>query len=330
MKKPLCSFVLFVFNDRSFVIESLRNLLQQDYPNYEIVISDNCSTDGTWEALNEFLAQYEGPIPIRLYQNSENLGPAGNVSAGAMHCLGELIFLAGSDDLSSPDRMSKVVEVWENSGRKLDLISSDAYDMSLDGQILGIKRTSRLQDWTIQRWFKKRPYFLGVTFAATARLLGLRPMSADLAVEDQPIVARSLLMGGGMLIPEPLVYHRRGGMSMTNQLKTENVRPSKRQRLLRATRQMVIEAFFLRADAELLGKKKEVDQLTRSSIAAGEYSSEILSGCSVRAALSMFFFKKAVPIDFRFRYLAYLFFGRLFDHLDERRYRKARAKLPLP
>jgi hypothetical protein len=316
MSRPLCSFVLFVFNDERFVIESLANLLEQDYPHYEIVVSDKCSTDQTWDLLQNFVAQYRGPIKILLHRNDRNIGPAANVSAGAMLCSGELIFLAGSDDLSRPDRMSKVVDAWELVERKVDLISSDAYDMSFDGQVLGVKKTSRLQDWTIQSWFKKRPYFLGVTFAATPRLLGLQSLSPDLAVEDQPLVARSLLMGGAMLVQEPLVFHRRGGNSMTNQLKTDLVRPSKRLRLLRATRQMVVENAFLIEDARLLGREVEVQQLTLRGTAAGVYASSILDGCSGFDALKMFLTMPFVPVDFRFRYLAYAFFGRLFDFLD--------------
>lgn len=73
--EPLVSILIPVYNRASLVGETIESAINQTYKNIEIVIVDNCSTDGTWNVLQEY-AQKDNRI--RIFQNSENIGPVRN------------------------------------------------------------------------------------------------------------------------------------------------------------------------------------------------------------------------------------------------------------
>ena len=70
-KSPLVSIGLPVFNGEKSLAQALDALLDQDYSNLEIIISDNGSTDRTSEICEEFLKK---DTRIKYYRSSENLG----------------------------------------------------------------------------------------------------------------------------------------------------------------------------------------------------------------------------------------------------------------
>ena len=72
----LVSVHLLVYNAERFIEEALDSILSQDYPNFEVIIGDDASTDGTVEILKRYHAQY--PDRIKLLLNSVNMGVTNN------------------------------------------------------------------------------------------------------------------------------------------------------------------------------------------------------------------------------------------------------------
>lgn len=90
-----CVVAIPVFNQRPFIDRAVRSALDQSVEGLEVVIVDNCSTDGTWEAIQGFAS--EG---VKILRNPENLGLFGNFNrcleaAGAPY----LRILCGDDFL---------------------------------------------------------------------------------------------------------------------------------------------------------------------------------------------------------------------------------------
>jgi len=54
---PKVSIALATYNGEQFIAKQIDSLLLQDYPNLEIVISDDCSTDGTWDILRAYVSR---------------------------------------------------------------------------------------------------------------------------------------------------------------------------------------------------------------------------------------------------------------------------------
>lgn len=110
---PLISIALATYNGEQFIEQQIQSLLAQDYPNLEIVISDDCSTDGTWNIL-EYYASIDNRI--RLLPRTVNLGYVRNFIRVFFECKGELISPCDQDDIWYPHKTSRLVsEIGEAS-----------------------------------------------------------------------------------------------------------------------------------------------------------------------------------------------------------------------
>lgn len=254
--QPKVSVVLLTYQQEQFVRESLESLINQDWPELQIVVSDDASKDKTW-ALVQQTSQQAGPhVRIVLNQNNVNIGIIGNYNKAVSLCDGDLIFSAAGDDISESDRVRKCVEFWASTGKKADLIATDLSDMSLDGQILGIKTIDDLQLWTWERWMDQRPYHAGASHMTTRRLLAVQPLNSLAKVEDQCLLFRALLMGGAARLPIALVRHRRGGVSNDCvAIETYNV---KRSKLVDSATQGIYETDQYQSDAKILAAPDDI------------------------------------------------------------------------
>lgn len=90
---PLVSIVVPVYNGAAHLRESLDSLLRQTYPNVEILVFDDASTDET----PAILASYGDRI--RPFRQPHNLGQFGNVNAGVAAARGEFIAVYHADDV---------------------------------------------------------------------------------------------------------------------------------------------------------------------------------------------------------------------------------------
>ncbi len=107
---PLVSILIPVYNRKEIVKEAIQSALEQSYQDIEIIIVDNCSTDGTYE---ELLSCYGEQDNIQIYQNSENIGPVNNWRECLKHANGKYVKILWSDDLLGRDFVAKCVEVME-------------------------------------------------------------------------------------------------------------------------------------------------------------------------------------------------------------------------
>ena len=67
------SILIPTYNQEKFIKQAIESALQQTYPNLEVVVCDDCSTDGTWEVVQSI-----NDPRLRTYRNSKNLGRVGN------------------------------------------------------------------------------------------------------------------------------------------------------------------------------------------------------------------------------------------------------------
>jgi glycosyltransferase involved in cell wall biosynthesis len=88
------------------VSETIKSVISQSYSNIEIVIVDNCSTDGTWAILEQFSNL---DSRIKIYRNESNIGPVRNWKKCIELASGEYIKILFSDDLISFDYINECV-----------------------------------------------------------------------------------------------------------------------------------------------------------------------------------------------------------------------------
>ncbi len=112
MKK--ISVAIPAYNQARFIGQAVESVLAQDYPNLEVVVSDNASTDNT----PEILERYRADPRVRCFRNATNLGMIGNFKKALYeHSTGELaLHLDGDDFLTDPHYLSEAAEMMERHG----------------------------------------------------------------------------------------------------------------------------------------------------------------------------------------------------------------------
>jgi glycosyltransferase involved in cell wall biosynthesis len=107
---PKLSIGLPVYNGEKFIQAALDSLLAQTFTDFELIISDNASTDNTEAICRAYAAQDKR---IRYYRNNENIGCARNFNRVFELATGEYFKWAAHDDLHAPDFLMKCMEVLE-------------------------------------------------------------------------------------------------------------------------------------------------------------------------------------------------------------------------
>lgn len=111
--KPLVSVAIITYNQKDYLRECIESCLEQDYPNFEVVVADDCSTDGTQEMLREYDTKYPGKFVLKLAEKNQGITPNSNVAHFA--CSGKYIAWMGGDDLMLPGKISNQVEFMESN-----------------------------------------------------------------------------------------------------------------------------------------------------------------------------------------------------------------------
>ena len=111
---PSVSIVIVNFNGRELLRQCLVTLLDTDYPNYEIVVVDNASTD---ESLAEIETFFGSNPHFKLVRNSENVGHSEGCNIGARMTSGQyLVFLDSDIEFRAKNWLWELVKVMENDG----------------------------------------------------------------------------------------------------------------------------------------------------------------------------------------------------------------------
>lgn len=105
--ESLVSIAMCTYNGEQYLAEQLDSIVGQTYANLEIVIVDDCSSDGTLDILTEYAKRDNR---IRLICNDENLGFVRNFEKAINECRGDLIALADQDDIWFLNKISCLVE----------------------------------------------------------------------------------------------------------------------------------------------------------------------------------------------------------------------------
>lgn len=100
------SVVMCTYNGERFLNEQLDSILKQTYPIHELIIQDDCSTDRTWEIIQEYASR----VPmIRAYRNEWNIGFNRNFQGAMLRAEGDFVAIADQDDIWYPHKLERQV-----------------------------------------------------------------------------------------------------------------------------------------------------------------------------------------------------------------------------
>ena len=104
-KSPLVSICIPTFNRSSYVVRAVQSALSQTFSDIEVIVSDNCSPDDTWERLQSF-----NDLRLRLIRQVENIGMIPNLNVCLNQARGDLFLLLSDDDALEPSAIEQLSE----------------------------------------------------------------------------------------------------------------------------------------------------------------------------------------------------------------------------
>lgn len=209
------SVLLLCFNDIDYIDDAIRGALAQTVP-CEILISNDCSGDGTFERACELVASYDGPHAVRVRRNEHNLGVAAHVSATVPLVSGGIIVMMAGDDMSYPHRVERVLQAFDTEPGVTALQSGfDAVDQR--GQPMQAAARFRGARFGLRELVESGRLLglLGATLAFRREVFDrFGPLIGP--IEDNALSLRAALLGTCLRLREPLVRYRRHAGSVSS------------------------------------------------------------------------------------------------------------------
>ena len=128
--QPKVSIMMLSHHTVQWIKSAIDSVKSQTYKNWELVILDDASTDGTWELARGLV---KGSKKIKLYRNKERLGTAAGRAKAYKHCTGDLICHLDSDDMLEPWALDTMVEAFRRRP-DIHLIYSDRMEIGPKGE----------------------------------------------------------------------------------------------------------------------------------------------------------------------------------------------------
>lgn len=137
------------YNCEKYIKQAIETILGQTYRNFELLISDDCSTDRTKEIIDGYTDER-----IKCFHNSSNLGYLKASNKLFEKCSGEYITFQDADDYSDPHRLEKLIYFLSNNS-DIDCVGSNISKVDVDGHDF-FKSNFPLQHSEILETFKNR------------------------------------------------------------------------------------------------------------------------------------------------------------------------------
>lgn len=211
------SILMPTYNVKAYVQEAVESIINQSYSNFELIIVDDCSTDGTYELLQELSKK---DSRIRLYRNDKNRKICQTLNRALSYSKGGLIGRMDGDDISKPDRFWKLKEYLDQHP-EVSLVGSDLIGIDENGKEFNKKiyPHSPKAIKAANRWISSVPHFWLARYEVYKSLNGYREVPY---VEDYDFLLRGEIKGFQYANIDEALYQirlRLGNTASTNGLR---------------------------------------------------------------------------------------------------------------
>jgi glycosyltransferase involved in cell wall biosynthesis len=204
------SLILFTYNQEKFVSQAVNAALSQKCDPIEILITDDCSNDKTFDIVQDTVKNYKGPHKVLLNRNNENLGLSRHIDKAHELSSGEVIIGAAGDDISHPNRCQKIIDCFENKSPLLVFSYADVIDSNGQASSHGYSNATLYKSNDIIEIARSGSLYLGATGAWHRNLYDKYGPLEDYAYEDLVFGFRAALEKNFYILHEPLVTYRLG------------------------------------------------------------------------------------------------------------------------
>lgn len=222
-ENPLLTFALFAYNQEKYIREAVASAFSQTYSPLEIILSDDCSNDRTYEIMQEMAAAYCGPHAVIARRNATNLRPYSHVLAVASIAKGDIIVLAAGDDISKPNRTEEIYE----ASKDADTWAFHSRFDSID-ELGNVLSTSQRSESLFSRSNEFNKYFIaadgpvyvvhGATSAYRRELIEVAPRNDDGILSEDGVftIILNMLKKRATFIDASLVEYRTHSEAISN------------------------------------------------------------------------------------------------------------------
>lgn len=235
----LVSIAMCTYNGGAYLSQQLDTLVAQTYPNCEIIIVDDRSSDDTVEIINGYAKKY---AQIKLYLNHENLGYTRNFEKAINLCSGEYIALCDQDDIWDINKISIMVEqIGSNILAYHDSEFVDEQGKPLNKKLSNIKNCYSGSD---SRVFLFENCVLGHATVFKRELLKYTGHFNDTVIHDRWLAYVATNNGSILFVDQPLVKYRQHLHANTNILQQERAKSTTSSSVYKMQFQLEIAAIF--------------------------------------------------------------------------------------
>ncbi len=154
MNNPKVSVLLPVYNAERFLALSIESILSQTFSDFELIVIDDCSRDASWHIIEAF-ARKDGRVVA--VKNDSNLNLTATLNKGIAMSKGEYVARMDHDDISTPDRLEKQVQLLDEHP-DVGIVGGDIDIIDEDGNIFGRRQYNRTDPAIREKIFWYSPF----------------------------------------------------------------------------------------------------------------------------------------------------------------------------
>lgn len=273
---PLISIVMATYNGSRYIREQVDSLLAQTYPNLELLVIDDGSSDDTVAIMQGYAAQHAN---IRLMINEQNLGYIKTFEKGMLEARGTFIALCDQDDFWLPE---KIDLLYANIGESLLIYSdSELVDGNMQSFGLNFSYKKNMRSYNNCLVFVTDNCIPGHTVLMHRRLVEIARPFPPTIPHDHWLAFVASMNGGVKFLDKPLVRYRNHDSNVFGLIRTKESRQADKEREKKHGSHRVrklenLHRFYDKCKPEMQREKKVIRALIKA------YSGYSLSSNFVR------------------------------------------------
>lgn len=167
-KSPLVTVIIPCYNHENYIEECVKSVIKQTYKNIELIILNDGSRDKSSEKILNLIDECKNRFVRFEFVDKLNEGVSKTLNQGIHWSKGEYISPLSSDDLIFPEKIEKLVELFEESSEKVGMICGDAIFIDDKGTHISLDSKAK----TFYEYFAKDNYLQGLELDYSKMLQG--------------------------------------------------------------------------------------------------------------------------------------------------------------
>ena len=199
------SIIMATFNGARYVDDQLQSILAQATPSDEVIIADDCSTDGTYAILVDYAQRYP---TIKVVRNRRNAGVRTTFETLLSLCTREVVFLSDQDDIWTEGRKDRMLDALRHCGYVAVLANAFVMtERGIEGSFFSDARNPNVRSIG-SNFFRNN--FIGCCMAFRREVLEIAlPFPASISMHDWWIGTCAMALGEVRYLAAPSLLYRR-------------------------------------------------------------------------------------------------------------------------